>query len=469
MPPMRLKRIPLIVLLVTVLACSFVTQNLDVLPPTPTATSTVPATSTATATQVYIPSDCDGTQLATLAPATLLAPPTPAIQANPPVAPDLQLKIFDETAQIILDNYVYPDFNGKDWSAIVASHRASIQAGLSTKGFYEVMQSLVEDLGDEHSRFDSPVEVAESDAELNGTSQFVGIGVSIFTMADKNKLTIAGVFPGSPAEHAGLKVHDSILAVDSFPVMQGGQIYSSRIRGPECSAARLTVQSPGEASRDVMLLRHRIQGDIPIEAHLLPTTDGSHVGYIVLPSFYDEKIPQEVSAALQQFGTLDGLILDNRTNFGGSSDIVDRVLSHFAAGTLGTFHSRTEARPLTIQPDPIANSQKVPLVVLVGLDTASFGEISAGVLQDSGRARVVGERTLGNVELLYAHGLTDGSRLWLAEERFDPAVSHANWEATGIVPDVVAYADWDTFTSDNDPGIHAALRLLGHAAAGSPP
>ena len=45
---------------------------------------------------------------------------------------------------------------------------------------------------------------------------------------------------------------------------------------------------------------------------------------------------------------------------------------------------------------------------------------------------------------------------------FDPFVSHANWEKTGIVPDVEAYADWDTFLFETDPSVAAALSLLGH-------
>ena len=45
---------------------------------------------------------------------------------------------------------------------------------------------------------------------------------------------------------------------------------------------------------------------------------------------------------------------------------------------------------------------------------------------------------------------------------FDPAHSHANWEQTGIVTDIEAYADWDTYTFETDPAIAAALTLLGH-------
>ena len=79
--------------------------------------------------------------------------------------------------------------------------------------------------------------------------------------------------------------------------------------------------------------------------------------------------------------------------------------------------------------------------MLVGKNTASLGEIFSGVMKDSRQAKIVGETTPSNVEILHGYDFEDGSRLWIAEETFDPAVSHANWEATGIVPNVQAYAD----------------------------
>jgi carboxyl-terminal processing protease len=297
---------------------------------------------------------------------------------------------------------------------------------------------------------------------LASIGQYVGIGVSILPQLDKGKTTIIDIFPDSPAEHGGLKSHDSIFSADGLPLVGNGESYTYRVRGPECSAVRLTVSSPGQTPHDILLIRHAIKGDLPIDARLVPTTDGSRVGYILLPSFFDQKIPGEVEAALKNFGKLDGLIIDNRMNSGGSSDVVEPVLSYFIAGTLGEFKSRTKSRPLTIQANPIENSQTVPLVVLVSEETVSFGEIFSGVLKDSGRAQLVGQTTLGNVEILHGYNFHDGSRLWIAEETFYPEISHANWEQTGIVPDVQAYADWDTFTFDTDPSVAAAVKLLGH-------
>jgi carboxyl-terminal processing protease len=272
-------------------------------------------------------------------------------------------------------------------------------------------------------------------------------------------MTVISTFPGSPAEYGGIQHHDSILRVDGNPITED---YGNRLRGPQCSAVVVTVQSPGEAPREVMLIRYAIEGNIPIDARLVATRDGSKIGYIFIPSFFDETIPDQVANALHQFGGLDGLILDVRMNGGGSSTVAYPVLEYFVAGRLGEFVSRDSARALEIDANEIQNSQTVPLVVMVSEDTVSFGEIFAGVLRDAGRAQIVGETSLGNVEVLHGYNFEDGSQVWLATETFHSAFSDSNWEETGIVPDVQAFAEWDTFYFETDPSIAAAISLLGH-------
>jgi len=414
------------------------------------------------AAPLYVPPACKGKPVATLPPATTIAQPTPSIGVNATLSPSDQLSVFDALASKVHEVYLYPDFNGLDWNATVAKYRAQIQKGMDTEAFYQAMAQFVTDLGDEHSHFESPAEVAASNAELAGTNDYVGIGVEVEPLPKKGLVTILAIFPNSVASHIGLKPHDSILAVDGLPLGVNGQSYEYLVRGPECSAAVLTVQSPGGAPHPLTVIRDRVTASLPIDAELVPAKGGSRIGYIFLPTFFDETIPGQVRQALQSFGRLDGLILDNRMNGGGSSDVVEPILSYFTSGTLGRFISRTASRPLTVDADPVENSQSVPLVVLVGQDTASFGEIFAGILQDGGRAKVVGQQTLGHVEALSGYDFKDGSRVWIAQESFDPAHSHVNWEKKGITPDVVAFADWDTFTLATDPGVAAALKLLGH-------
>jgi C-terminal processing protease CtpA/Prc len=65
----------------------------------------------------------------------------------------------------------------------------------------------------------------------------------------KGIVTILAVVPDSPAAHAGLKPHDSFLATDGHPIVEGAVVHGERTRGPPCSSVVLTVQSPGGGNR----------------------------------------------------------------------------------------------------------------------------------------------------------------------------------------------------------------------------
>ena len=454
------------VLTVALLACNFVTQLVapptPTPPPTPTLTPFPAPSPTLTSTPLvpaYIPPQCANQPLATVAPELALAQPTADLPSNPALSGREQLQIFREMTSVIESVYLYPDYNGRDWEEIKARYRSKIEAGLDTETFYWEMQSMVYELGDEHSGYHSPADVEAANAELRGENNYVGVGIYSEYNPEKQLLIVIATFPGSSAEYAGLKSHDSLLEVDGLPITEE---LGNRLRGPECSVVVAKVQSPGEAPREVMLMRYRIESSLPLESRQIATTDGSQIGYIFLPSFFDETLPPQMEAALNQFGPLDGLILDLRMNGGGSSIVAYPIMEFFTNGRLGAFVSRQDTHPLEIAANPIQNSQTVPLIILVSEETVSFGEIFAGILQDSGRARVVGQTSLGNVEVLNQFPFGDGSIIWLASETFRSAFSDEDWEQSGIIPDVQAHADWETFRFDTDPAILASLELLGH-------
>ena len=466
---MKIKKIVFGFLILSLLSCNYVTQM--IVPPTATQTATTLPTSTSLPTETpaasqtavslvpaFIPPECATVPLATVAP-DITSQATPEVDTNPEISKSEQLKIIDDVNGIVKQVYVYPDYNGKDWKAIETQYRAKVEAGLDTETFYMEMQNMIDQLGDEHSSFLSPLEVEASEEELKGDTQFVGIGVYGNFDSEHKRISVIETFPNSSAEHAGIKPHDSLLTADNQPVLDD---HTNRILGPACSAVILTVQAPGEEPRQIMLIRHNIEGNVRIDARLVPTTDGSKIGYIFIPSFFDETIPPQIEKALNDFGTLDGLILDVRMNGGGISTVANAVMSFFASGRLGRFASRDDSRTLRVDADPIQNSQTVPLAVIVDTGTASYGEIFAGIMRDSRGAKVTGETSLGNVELLHGFDFDDGSQLWLAAERFYPAHTKDNWEETGIVTDIEAFAPWDTFTFETDPSIAAALALLGH-------
>lgn len=389
----------------------------------------------------------------TIAPATA-APTMPAdVVAR-------QMKVFQSLWEAVRDTYVYPDFNGVDWDAVYSRYKAQIEAGLENEGFYAAMREMIDELGDEHSAYYSPQEVIEEDALLSGQLDYVGIGIYVTTLVDKGYAVLLQVFPGSPGERAGLRSHDRILAVDGLPVIdQAGWENLDRIEGLPGIEVRLLVQTPGQEAREVLVTRERIQAQHPVEAHRIP---GTNVDYVLIPTFWDETIAARVRQALDELmavSELDGLILDMRINGGGLVSVLEDTLSLFVEGDLGAFESRAEERPLRIHADPVGDSLDIPLVVLIGRETASFGEIFSGLLHETGRTRLVGRTTDGNVEILWPVDFEDGSRAWIASETFRPP-SGADWEDTGIVPDVEIPMDWDEFTFETDTQLQAAVDLL---------
>ena len=66
----------------------------------------------------------------------------------------------------------------------------------------------------------------------------MGIGVLIKPLLEKDLTTILSVFPESPAAFGGLQTHDSILAVDGVPLVEGDEVTRS-----ECAARSVPLRS----------------------------------------------------------------------------------------------------------------------------------------------------------------------------------------------------------------------------------
>jgi C-terminal peptidase prc len=369
-----------------------------------------------------------------------------------------QTAVFTGFWNAVNEHYVDPGFNGKDWGAIGDRYQTMIEGGLSDEAFYALLQEMINELGDQHSYFQSPATVGEEEAALAGQLDFVGIG-ALLQDTTEGAAQVLLVFPTGPAAEAGLLSHDTILAVDGGPVRYENG--ASRTRGPEGTTVGLTVRSPGQGSREITLTRRRLTGGLPVDACMVP---GTRLGYVMLPTFLDETIDDQMREALQSMtseGPLDGLVLDMRMNGGGLGSVAQASLAVFLGGPQGAYVTREAREELVVEAEDVGGSQGVPLVVLVGPDTVSYGEIVRGILQLAGRATVVGQATLGNVEQLRRYDFEDGSRAWIASATFEPlGLPAGTWEDTGIVPEVLVPGRWDEFGEATDPGLAAAVEIL---------
>ncbi|MEJ2758867.1 MAG: PDZ domain-containing protein, partial [Anaerolineales bacterium] len=307
----------LLVLAAAALACQTVTQAFD----RATATSSLSPTLTQ-------PADAS-TQTPT---EEVEATPTPTLV---PLSKSEQLDIFEELWKIVDEEYLYADYNGLDWDQTRTDYQQKIEDGLSTPDFYVALDEMIFALNDDHSIYLNPQQVAAEEAEYAGNLDYVGIGVYISYLPEKQRAVILLVFPDGPAEQAGLKARDSILAVNGVPLDDEEGSAIDLLLGIEGTQVTITVQSPGENPREITLPRGRITSSIPVPHEVLLTPGGQHIGYLVIPTFTDSRIGDKVGEALEDLSAdvpLDGIIIDNRLNTGGFDDVMATSLSYFVSG-----------------------------------------------------------------------------------------------------------------------------------------
>ncbi len=391
---------------------------------------------------------------ATLTPAPTGTPATLPPTATPaPTAASTYSRqaIFEKVWRTIDENYLYDDFRGLDWDGIWAEFAPRVAVAESDESFYILLTEMVGRLDDNHSRFLAPQDAVEESVITVGLEARVGIGV--ITAPTSDGVIIQHVFSDSPAARAELRPRDRIIAVDGEPFVAGRDI-----TGREGSTVRLTVVRPDDMTRDVVLTRQHVEGRISPLAQRLE----GDIGYLRVTTLWVNDMADQVSGALTDLVVerpLNGLILDLRGNPGGWREVLTSVLGHFVQGNVGMFYDRHNVRPLTIRGSSGPDLQGLPLVVLIDRNTASYAEVLAAILQAEADAYVIGMPSSGNTETIYAYELSDGARLWVAQEGFRLR-NGTNLEGYGVQPDQIIDAEWARYSEANDPHILAALRSL---------
>jgi carboxyl-terminal processing protease len=380
-----------------------------------------------------------------------LPPPEPT--ASPPTATPVSEReqLFEQVWSLINEHYLYSDFRGVDWAAVRAEYAPQIALAADNEAAYAILSKMVRQLADQHSRFVPPTDAIAEDVRSSGREEQVGIGIVTVPLADA--AFVQQVFPGSPAEQAGIQPRDRIVAVD-------GQFYAHvPIEGVAGSQVRLTIVRPGtEASSDVVITRQVVEGRI---SPLVRRLDGD-IAYLAINTLWVSDMGEQVAGALTQLELdkpLRGIILDLRGNPGGWRDVLTTILSHFVEGEVGHFFNRREALPLTIDIGPGPDLRGRPLVVLIDGGTASYAELLAGILQREAGAWVVGTPSAGNTETIYAYDLNGGARLWVAQEGFRLRDGQ-NIEGNGVQPDIMITLDWTRYSEASDPSILEGTRLI---------
>jgi carboxyl-terminal processing protease len=376
-----------------------------------------------------------------------------AFVANP------QTQVVDEAIQRIASDYYRPISTGKLDNASIGG--------------------LVASLGDRFSHYLSPSEFRE----FSSPPHFTGIGVAVATqLAAQHGLLIERVFNASPAQRAGLKAGEVIVAVNGRKLQSlSAETATSLIRGLPGTDVQLGIEpapstsgvshsgashsgarrSGGrEAPRDVKITRAVVSE--PVVESLTKTVHGVKLGVVALASFspgshveVHEAVEHELHAGAR------GLVFDLRGNGGGLVEEAQLIASIFIPkGVIVTTRGRTVPTQVLYATGG-AIPASIPMVVLVDANTASSSEIVTAALQDHHRATVVGTHTFGKGVFQEEEPLSNGGALDITVgEYFTPNGRNLGGggvkQGAGVIPEVLVPKS----TVDTNSGVEVALRTL---------
>ena len=318
--------------------------------------------------------------------------------------------------------------------------------GVDEKALVEgAIKGMFDALGDPFSQYLSPADLQSTLSGISG--RFEGIGSVMTTRDGKGAegctpagpdchVVVVRTIPHGPAARAGLLKDDEVTAVDGTAL--AGKTLAETIalvRGPKDTTVRLTIVRGGGAPFELAIVRAVIDNEV-VTSDVI--ADG-RVGYIRLESFSDaaaEEFRGQLQALLDQ--GLTRIVFDLRSDPGGLIDAAQKIAGQFIASGPVFWEEFADGTQVAHDAPPggIATDPAIQVIVLIDKGTASASEIVAGALQDTGRARLVGQTSYGKGTVQQFQTLTTdsgGFRLtvakWLTPKK--------TWiHGKGLTPDV---------------------------------
>ena len=274
---------------------------------------------------------------------------------------------------------------------------------------------------DPYSTFENTEQ--SEDLALRTSGRYGGVGLTI-GKDDKDQVLVLGALEGF-AFDAGVRPGDRIVAIDGKKVEKlSVDAVKTLLRGEPGTSIMLTVQRDGSTEPELSMPVSRKLVRLPDVT--LASMDRDGVGYIKLEGF-SEGTAEETARAirrLQADGThLKALVLDLRDNPGGLLDAAVAVSQQLVpegteiVSTSGRVYGEGTSLSYRSTKPPLLNP-RTKLVVLVNSNTASAAEIVTGVVQDTDRGVVVGERTFGKGLVQIVEPLPGGGALKLTVAKY---------------------------------------------------
>lgn len=267
---------------------------------------------------------------------------------------------------------------------------------------------------DPHSIYLPPVELKDTEEELAGN--FDGIGIQ-FNVPNDTAVVIE-VIPGGPSDKIGLQPGDRILKVDSTNIAGVGFPQDSmvlRMKGKAGSKVNILVGRNGEE-----IPFEITRGKIPTHSISAAFMVNDTTAYIRLSKFSRTTEDEFMSAAgnLKEQG-MTSMILDLRDNSGGFLEQALALSNAFLEkGRQIVYMEGLHRKREDFRANGKGTLQDIKLSILIDEGTASSSEVLSGALQDNHRATIVGRRSFGKGLVQEPFYFNDGSGMRITVARF---------------------------------------------------
>lgn len=311
------------------------------------------------------------------------------------------------------------NYKSKDFTKLEKEARESMQkvndraikrlSKLTDNELFGIYLNSVLGVMDPHTTYMLPQDKKRFDEMMSGG--FIGIGAAL-QATDEGKVKITSIITGSPSWKNGkMKAEDIIIQVAQgaeTPVdIDGYEIDDviKLIRGKQGTEVRLTIQHSDGSREVVSLIRDQVVYEETFAKSAIIEEDGKKIGYIYLPEFYADfsgsstgrRSGKDVTIEVEKLmaENVDGIVLDLRNNGGGSlADVVE--MSGIFLGQSPVVQVRSSGNTInTLSSKQTAPIYTGPLAVMINGRSASASEILAAVLQDAGRATIIGSNSFG--------------------------------------------------------------------------
>lgn len=380
----------------------------------------------------------------------LQVPSLPTIQPGEPTQEEqAPTQVFQATTDEELEELFQPFW--ESWDLL---HENYVDQPLDDLALMRgAISGMLAATGDKHTSYMNPEQFEQANAEMSG-EEYTGIGAWVNTTGEY--IEVVSPMKNSPAEKAGLKAKDVVIAIDGED-MTGipGDLALQKILGPAGEAVTLTIRR-GEEILEFTIVREKIT--VPAVEYEMLEDD---IAYIALNTF-NELSTKQMRDALKELLPQNpkGLIFDLRNNGGGFLVTAIEITSEFISDGIVMYEEYGDGSRESYNAQPGGLATEIPLVVLINEGTASASEITAGAIQDYGRGTLIGVTSYGKGSV----------QNWIAlkTERGGVRITIARWltpngnqiNEVGLTPDIEVPYTQEDVDADRDPQLDAAIDFL---------